>query len=300
MSLFLIHFTQQQVIVIKAPFLNSYSQLVKGDNWLKWRPDLKQLQLSDTTKISLERDSNSFTVNYPNGKLEVTTNGNNLNVKEISNNISTAYSYDILPDKLPKNTLLLVNKRVSLARYLIVKLRPVTFSETHAADFKKFMETDSLLYGCKIVKTGVPGANLAVIRKIVPNSEKFIQAAKNFSTLQKYIADRNIHQINPLIAQFLPRGKDSTQVNVGFFIDQEIVTDNVISFVKMPRGGPLYAARFAGPFNKRQKVYAGLQAYFTDHLYQSAILPFETYLDNKLPTSETDVINMQLNFTAYY
>ena len=68
----------------------------------------------------------------------------------------------------------------------------------------------------------------------------------------------------------------------------------------MPKGGPLYAAKYTGSFNQRKKVYASLHQYFTDHSYQTAILPFESYLDDKLPTSDTDKVNIQLNFSSYF
>jgi hypothetical protein len=93
---------------------------------------------------------------------------------------------------------------------------------------------------------------------------------------------------------------DSSQVNVGFFIDREVKSDKLIHFVRMPIGGPLYVANYHGLFNQRQKVYSGLDQYFTDHLYQQAIIPFESYLDNKLPKSDSDKVNIRVNYTAYY
>jgi hypothetical protein len=68
----------------------------------------------------------------------------------------------------------------------------------------------------------------------------------------------------------------------------------------MPKGGPLFAAKFSGRFSKRQKIYNALQQYFADRHHQPAILPFETYFDGKLPSSDTDKVNIQVNFTSYY
>ena len=294
---------QQKNVVIKSPFLNLYGQLSNPVKWENWRPDLQKEVLADSTKIKInDKKRGNFTIAFNNSQINATSVGTAINVVEKNGETTSSYGYFLSPviDKFMNSTQLTVVQKTNLFRYVTGKLGLTAVNDHHIADLKNFMETDSLLYGFKITRIGVPGNNLAVIRKEVTNDQKFVQAAKNLAILQQYIGKRGIHQINPLIAQFLPRGKDSTQVNVGFFIDKEIVADNVVSFVKMPKGGPLYVAYYRGPFNKRQKVYTGLQAYFTDHLYQSAILPFETYLDNKLPTSATDTIKMRLNFTAYF
>jgi effector-binding domain-containing protein len=162
------------------------------------------------------------------------------------------------------------------------------------------MATDSLRYGCHIVKIKVPEANLIEIKKRVPAQDKFTAAAGMLNSLNIFIKKNNVTQMQPLIAQFLPRGKDSVQVNVGFFIDKVVKPENGISFVTMPKGAPLYTAKFNGKFNRREKVYEGMHQYFEDHSYKSVILPFETYLDNKLPVSDTDSVNIRVNFSSYF
>jgi effector-binding domain-containing protein len=102
------------------------------------------------------------------------------------------------------------------------------------------------------------------------------------------------------MAQFLPKGKDSVEVNIGLFIDKEIKPDKVFSFVSMPKGGQLYAIKYKGRFDKRYKLYAAAKQYYADHSYHTIILPFETYLNNKLPASDTDHVNIQVNFSAVF
>jgi len=157
-----------------------------------------------------------------------------------------------------------------------------------------------LFYGCTIFKTRVPDSNLIVMRKEVLKKDKFTAAAKMLAELQQYIKTNNLRQMQPLIAQFLRKGNDSTLVNVGYFINKKVNPGMGMEFERMPKGGPLYAVRFKGRFSKRQKVYSGVQQFFNDHRFQSAILPFETYLDNKLPATDTDKVNIQVNFSAYF
>ncbi|HEY4326869.1 MAG TPA: hypothetical protein VGN20_22980 [Mucilaginibacter sp.] len=293
-------FSQNKTTLIKASFFNTYKQLDNAGNWENWRPDLKKIYLADSNKISIKKDTNAFTIHYGDNRISVKLADALFNVEEQTDNKTIHYRYSIEPDKIGRKTILTVYRNTNAINYVIGKFREPSFSETHLTDFKNFMETDSLRYGYKIFKTKVPENNLIVIKKIVPAANKFAEAAKTLAVLQQYIKANNLKQTQPVIAQFIPKGKDSSQVNVGLFIDREVPSTGNIIFTRMPKGGPLYAARYNGRFNKRQRAYIGLQQYFTDHLYQSAILPFETYLDDKLPSSDTDRIKIQVNFTTYF
>jgi effector-binding domain-containing protein len=93
---------------------------------------------------------------------------------------------------------------------------------------------------------------------------------------------------------------DSAQIKVGIFINKKVESEKEIKYNRMPKGGTFYIAGFKGTFNERQRVYKGLHQYFTNHLYQTALLPFETYLDNKLPTSDTARVNIEVIFPSYF
>ncbi|MDB5022744.1 MAG: hypothetical protein JWP78_499 [Mucilaginibacter sp.] len=298
---------QQKITSIKAPFLNVYTQLSDPVNWEKWRPDLKEKVLADSTQISVQKAPSSFTIKRKQQELNVIMNEFSFIIDDAWDSKVSNYTYIVIPDKrtsvlsekLPK-TFIIVNEKISLISYLIGKFTTIPLSDTHIADLKNFMETDSLRYGCRIFKTKVPENNLIEIKKEVLAKNKFTEAAKMLAAMQQFLKTHDVKQVQPLIAQFLPKSKDSTQVNIGFYIDKEVKGEKDVNFVRMPKGGPLYAAKFKGKFAERQKVYGGLHQYFIDHLYQSAILPFETYLDNKLPASDTDRVNIQINFSAYF
>ena len=295
-ALFLIPVSERISVPVKGPFLNIYTLLSKPEKWEQWLPSLCEQDTSVSGKFVIKKDTSSFSITNPKAELRVVKNAMTFRVQERTPKEST-YTYTILPTQSPNKTFIVVYYKTNLFRYLFGRS---TGEKTHIYNFKHFLETDSLLYGCKIFKTRVPEGNLIVIRKAVPVKAKFNEAHSMLTTLQQYVKEHHLTQMQPVIAQFLPKGKDSAQVNVGLFIDKETVSAAPVTFVRMPKGGPLYVARYKGSFNQRKKVYDGLQQYFTDHLYQSAILPFETYLDNKLPTSDTSKINIQVNFTTYY
>lgn len=292
--------TQQETITVKSTFLNLFAELSEPENWRKWRSDLNTIPQADSGKVLIKRDTNSFALNYGQKKIEVKAGGYVFEIEDNWNRKTANYNYVIVPDKSPTKTFVIVTKRTLALNYLVGKLSATSFDDTHINDLKKFMETDSLLYGYNIFKTKVPDQNLIEIKRKVASSDQFTAAADMKAILEEYLKKNDVKKVQPLIAQFLPRDKDSTEVNLGFYIDKRVKGGKEVVFSQMPKGGVLYAAKYKGSFVERKKVYGSLHRYFVDHFYQTAILPFESYLDDKLPTSDTDKINIQLNFSSYF
>jgi len=300
-ALFFIPVHQQKTILIKSRFLNTYSQLTNPAKWEKWLPDLRKTMITDSGKISILKDTNSFVIKNEKNKLEVTYKGNMFEINENKDGKKANYRYAVIPvaDKFLNKTIIVVDDKTNALKYLIGKFSAPSFSETHVDDFKNYMETDSLLYGFKIFKTEVPESTLIVMQKEVSEKDKFIGAAKVLAALQQYIKTNNIKQMQPLIAQFNQNIKDSVEVKVGFFIDREVKSANGVHFTRMPKGGPLYAVIFKGEFSKRGIAFDALKQYFADHSHQMVLLPWETYLNNKLPVNDNDTVNIQVNLGTF-
>jgi len=298
---FFIPFNQQKTVLIKSPFLSTYSLLANPANWEKWRPDLRKVMTADSNEISLKKDSGSFLIKTQNDELEVKCKANTFQIAETSNGKTSSYGYSLLPvaDKLLNKTIIVADENTNVLNYLIGKFWPSSIPNTHIEDIKTFMETDSLRYGFKIFKTGVPESSLLVMEREVSEKDKFTEATKILATLQQYIRANDIKQMQPVIAQFYENVKDSVHVKVGFFINKEVKPGNGIQFNQMPKGAPLYAAKFRGPFSKRGEAVEALKQYFADHSHQLVLLPFETYLNNKLPVSDSDTISIQVNLGTF-
>jgi len=293
--------TLQKSTIIKYSFLNTYSLLAKPLKWEQWRPELRKALNNDSDKIIIQRDSSAFTITYKGLKFIVKPKGNSFDINEQADGKTTDYSFAMVPvpDKFLNKTIVSVEQKTNAINYLAGKLAPSSFLNDRLNELKTYVETDSLLYGFNIFKTGVPESFLIVTQKEVSNGEKFTVAAKLLAALQQFVKTNNIKQMQPVIAQFNQNLKDSTQVKVGFFINKEVKTGNGIEFNRMPKGGPLYAVRFKGEFSKRGKAYDALKQYFADHSHQLVILPIETYLDNKLPVNDNDTVDIQVNFGTF-
>jgi len=293
--------TQEETITVNSSFFNVYRVLSTPVKWKEWRQDLRKIPAADTAKIVIKKDTSFFKINYPELELKVNIKDGVFTIDDHSNNKNTHYIFLAIPAKAPNTTLITVDKKVNLIGYLFQKLDAATFADTHIGELKSFMETDSLKYGCTIFKTHVPEANLIVMGKVVPTKTKYADGMLILSQLQQFVQTHHLKQTQPLIAQYIPKpNTDSTTVKIGFFVDKETVSENGVVFTRMPKGGPLYSAKYSGRFDRRLKIYSSLQQYFTDHLYQQAILPFESFLDNKLPTSDSSHVNVQVNFSTYF
>jgi len=302
-ALFFIPVNQEKTVSVNAPFLNVFTAVFTPNKWVNWQASLRKATVTDSGKITFQKQRGRFTIKYDSLLISVKQTGTRAEITQTAGTTLSHYTYDIVPgtfDKKQGNTEVIASREVSLFGYLKGLLGSTDFSDSHIDDIKTYFETDSLLYGFKVFKNGVPEADLIEVSKLVLKKDKFTTAAALLADLQAYVKKNNIKQMQPLIAQFLRKGTDSTKVNVGFFIDRQVKPDNIVHYVRMPLGGALYVAAYHGPFNKRQKVYNALDQYFTDHLYTQAIVPFEMYLDNKLPTSDTSKVNIRLNYTAYY
>lgn len=291
--------TLQKTVSIKWPFINVYRELILPVNWVKWRPDLRKNFAIDSSRIGVKKDNSSFAIRYEGKALNVSFKENIFNIKDTwdSNN---NYTYTVIPEKDLKKTSVIASDKITLIGYLLSKFKSKPLAYTHIDDLKQFMETDSLLYGFNIFKNGVPGSYMIEVKRKTLTKDQFTEAAKMLEALQQFVKTRGAKKTQPLIAQFFPISSDSTQVNVGFYIDKEVKGEKDIMFARMPKGGPLYSILYKGKFSQRSKAYMALRQYYTDHYYQSAILPFETYLDDKLPTSHTDKVNIKVNFSGFF
>lgn len=291
--------SQQKAVVIKASFFNVYAELANAGNWEKWRPDIRKLRQTDSTKLHEKQNGNGFTLNFSTSSLGVIVNGYSFNISEYDAGDELNYNYTVIPEKLPNYTTVVATEKVSLVRYLVNLASGKSLAETHVTDLKNFMEDADLYYGYKIIKRKVTDTNVVVLRKVVLGKNKFSEAAKTLIALKRFIDPKGLKQTQPLIAQFFPKSGDSSEVNIGIPINGKVSAQYPIAFMRMPQTGSLYTVRFRGKFKDRMKVYAALQQYFNDRQLAMPLPPFETYLDNKLPQNESDIINIQINFTTF-
>ncbi|HVV55081.1 MAG TPA: hypothetical protein VHC47_07150 [Mucilaginibacter sp.] len=292
--------TRKKTSVIKAPFFNVYEQLSKAANWERWRTDLRGKMAADSARVLAKSENNGFTMKFDSLQLRMKIlDGYSFNINELKNGNQIEYNYVVTPDGLENQTTITVSERNTLISYVIDLFSNRSWSETNIADLKNFMETPDLYYGYRIYKIHVTDTSIVVLRKKVRSADKFTDAAKMLNELKQYIREKGLSETQPLMAQFFDRSNDSTQVNIGIPVNKKASPKGQIVYMTMPSTGYFYAANFKGTFDMKQKAYRQVYQYFNDRHMQIPILPFDTYLDNKLPVSDTSMIDIRINFPTF-
>jgi len=292
--------SRQFEVKIKATFFNTYQVLSKSNNWPKWRSDLRSTWLIDSPKIAMINARSSFSVMLGELTLQVTpVNGYSFSVVEQRAEQEHQYLYTLIPAIDQNYTLARLDEKVSLYRYLYDLIDGASSTYAHLIDLKRFMETPDLYYGFHINKIHVTDTSIVVLSNTVLSKNKFIGAQAILQTLQHYLGTNQLQQTQPLIAQFLPGRNDSVHLKVGLPVDKKVQTKTPFIFMTMPSSGYFYTVNFKGRFADRQNAYTAVYRYFKDRNMQVPILPFETYLDNKLPKSDTDIVNIRINFSTF-
>lgn len=292
--------TLQQSVTIKSTFFNTYEQFAQANNWKKWRSDLRDTWLSDSSKITTQTTGNTFSINCKELTLQVTNiDGYSFNVDEKNADGNFYYNYTVTPKKEQDQAQVVASEQKSLIKYLSGLFTGTNLPETHLSDIKRFMENADLYYGFNIRKVHVTDTNIVVLTRTVPAKSQFDEAGKLLITLKQYVADKQLHQVQPLIAQFLPGRNDSVRLKIGLPVDKKIQTQPPFLFMTMPPGGYFYTTTYNGKFSNKMKAYSALYQYFRDRGMQTPILPFEAYLDNKLPVADTSQVHLRLNFSTF-
>lgn len=290
---------RQKIYSVKASFFNVYQQLAKPANWAQWRSDIRPVWQADSGKVTMTREPGVFKISAGDINMNVKAEGYVFFIGARDKTGSHYYSYTVVPGKYSNETSVTVTTTISLLRNLFDGNEGHLFADTHISDLKNFMENDDLYYGYKIVKKKVTDTTIIVLREVVLSKNKFTAAAKTLNALRQFMSANHLRQTQPLIAQFIDKHNDSTQVNIGLPIDKKVNTNYPVTLMQMPSTGYFYTVHFRGQFKDRLKAYAALHRYFNDRLMPVPILPLETYLDNKLPVADSDQVNIRINFPTF-
>lgn len=289
-----IPFEKQSNVNIKAPFYDVCQQLLKVDNWKKWQPDIQKNAIS-TAIISVKTINSGFLIIIPQQTFTVKhTSVNVYNVNRTIHYINYQYYYNVIPDLSNTNTTIIVNYKINAFKWLIAKLF-ISSNLNLVVDLKRFMENPMLYYGFNIYEKQVPEIHLLVKSKIVLVKDRYTKMKSLVMDIQAYAQKNNLVIGKPVTAEYINRRPDSLQIVIGIPVDQKIKTTNNISYMHFP-SGKVVIGIYKGKYSDRQKIYSGMEKYIQDHALQKQVLPLEKYIDNKLPRSDTDMVNIQVYY----
>lgn len=291
-----IPFNYERNVGIDYTYLLVFKQL-KAGNWKKWQPQLAAVYTKDSTLIKVEQNSNGFSIKAPGILVEGQTNdGFKYRLVKTINSEQSSYSYVAVPQSNSGKCSIIIGKKGNMYNWLYEAL---TNKKTDFDALKSYMYDTKAFYGISIFSGKVIDSNILVQKKIVPVAAKNAEVIKVQQELKDYIKLHNIRQEQPVMADIRNVSKDSALVMIGIPIVGRGKTDGKFIFMHLPRNGNMLSAYYKGLYGGRQKVYQALKNYLSDRSMSSPEVPYEKFLNNKIPASDTALVNMQINIPIF-
>ncbi len=292
----LIPFSYQKIVTIDYPFMIVFNQL-KAANWKKWQPQLLVIYAKDSTGIKTVQSKTGFSINAKNIYINAqTADGFKFAVTETINHKSTKYKYVTIPQSNAGKCSVIIIKKGNtynwLLDFIIKKPGDIDALKSYMYDTKAF-------YGYQINRGKVIDSNIVVQKQIVPIAARASEIVKIQQLLNAYLKLHGIKQEQPIMADIRDVSKDSALVMIGIPIVGRAKNSGDFKFMHLPRNGYMLSAYYRGPYGGRQKLYKAIKAYVTNHSLSAPEVPYEKFMDNKIPLSDADEVNMQVNFPIF-
>lgn len=299
LSLCFIPFRQQKTVNIQAQYFITLQQLLKPENWQNWQPDVYKAWKKDSTQVKISKSNKIFTITVPGIIFNIDhTGGFALKIDKKINGKNSTYTCIVLPNNLKGTTFIKVVKRSSLVQLLSNYLSKKPTDPDMAA-LKNYLEDAKLYYGFDIKKTTVTDSNVVVIKKLVAATNRLDEIAEIRLNLQEFIKKNQLKEVQPVIADIRKSGLDSLRLMIGIPIDRQTVSKGKVIFMHLPSHGRMLTGLYTGKYIGREKLYQAMRSYLTDHNFSTPEDPYEKYLDNKIPASDSSFVHLQVNFPIF-
>jgi effector-binding domain-containing protein len=288
-------FQQHASISIKSNYFDVCQQFTFADNWKRWQPDIKD-GFYQAKQGKLTTDSSGFLISIPGQAFKVEhVSANRFKVIRTVKHVDYSYFFIAIPNVANSNTTIIIDAENTLGKWLFSKLNPPIDILDIPKQVKNFMENARLYYGFNINPKKVDESCFAVKKETVPAKDKYSEMAKVAKDLYAFLKQNNIHALQPPSGGYSLPKNDSLQILIGIPVNKQLNSTCDITFIHMP-GGKMLVGDFKGTYSDRQKLYNAMEKYIQDHSLEKQIAPFERYLDNRIPASDSDSVNMQINY----
>lgn len=290
----LVPFKQQKTISIKVQYFVVLQQLLQPENWNRWQPEIKQAWQQDSTQLKTITEGANTTFQTPDWHIETKMNGFGLDVKKNIKGKSEHYSFTVLADKNVRHTNIHLIADTYGFKWLIdLFARKSLFADIET--LKQYMEDDRAYYGFQINKILTVDTNILVVKKTVPLKDKDSAITVTQNQLQAYIKLHHYTVNQPIMANIhATYSGDSIRIMMGIPIVQSPKPIGDIKLMQMSDQSREIYITYTGKYSDRLACYTSLKRYIADHSLSTPEVPYEKYLDNKIPLSDTDYTHVQI------
>ncbi|MGI4803122.1 MAG: hypothetical protein ACRYFL_00010 [Janthinobacterium lividum] len=290
-------FKQQKAVNIKVQYFITLQQLLQPENWKKWQPQVKQAWEKDSAQVKISKRNTVFTIQIPGSAITFTAHGFDFYVDKNSIWKNSSYRMIAIPVLKDGTAMVHIEQKKTLLNRLFE-----FFGQKPSNDIeqlKQYLENTRLYYGFDIRRTTVTDSNIVVEKKTVLLQNKALEIAQTEQDLKDFIRQKDLKIVQPIVADIREAGKDSLRIMIGLPVNKQAISAGKIKFMHLPSHGRMLTGLYYGKYSGRQKLYLAMKTYITDHHLASPEDPYEKYLDNKIPVSDTSFVHLQVNFPIY-
>jgi effector-binding domain-containing protein len=284
--------TRSVNLEINAPYFNVYRYIAAAENWIKWQPDLKIC--ASRRELKIDSTKTGFRITAPEITFSIENAGlNNFAVIKKEKGKEYSYNYLLVPQPKTNKTSIIAVHKTNIIGYIWSVVRGNDLEASPITNLKNYMEDTRLYYGFMIKKESTSGKLLAVKKGSFLAKDAYRQSNLLLNQLNNFVSEKDIKVVYPLQLQYVSRRNDSVGILLGLPVNKKTNVSDNIEYMVLPKGKVL-VGYFKGAYKEREKLYAALQSYMNDNYIREMILPYERFSNDKLPSGDSTIVDMQI------
>lgn len=290
--------SQNDTITIDATFDNTLLQVIHIDNWKNWYPEIKKAYKENPGEYEINRDSSKkiYTLIVPGEKITVhAITPMAYEVMETGKHSGQNFAFTVFPGENTHQMKIFFSKKVPLLSAIFQKHN----GDNPLEGLKNFLETPEQLYGYDIKMGQIRDPIIASIVFKTRQEDIFKRMQSARMQLKDYLQKNSLEKTGYISVSYIPLLHDSIQITVGIPVNKIAPPADGIECLSLPAKGRVLVANYQGSFFNRNKVYAAMTKYLTDHALSIPAESFERYLNDSLPGSDSSEITIELNYPVY-
>jgi effector-binding domain-containing protein len=291
--------SQKTTINITASFDNTVSQVIKIGNWKNWYPTLKEVYDKNPGGYSFSKDASqkNYTIFIAGKQYFIyAITPMVYQVKEANSHWVDIFAFTVLPGDTLGRMKIVIEKKNPLLFTLFGRTKA---GENAINGLKNYLEDPKSFYGFNIqmgtIRDSVIASSVYKIRK----SDVFLKINETYMNLIEYIKTNNLLKTDHVSISYIPISEDSIQLTIGVPVNKPAPSDKEINCLLLPAKGNVLIGNYEGRFSDKKKIYLAMSKYLADHALSIPAESFERYLNDSIPSSDSSLIRIELNYPVY-
>ena len=279
-------------IVINSDYFSVYKYFTTAEDWQLWQPELK----IGATHSQLKRTGNlsNFSLTVPGTSFHVKKVWlNDISIRETKNNNVSDFNCIIVPEPKSNHAIIVVTREQELWKLLHSMFFQDDLRGSPIVDLKNYMEDINSFYGFNIQREFSNRSIFIVNKKTIAKKDIYQHCAPMLDELNCFVSKNRLTDFPPFLLQRIDFGKDSLQILIGLRINKNPPLSNKLDLMIIPAGRVLVGP-FKGRYIDRVRLYTAMENYMNDKSLKPILLPLEEFKNDKLPVSDTTIVDMDI------